>query len=49
MHRLLIVILVLVAVVTAAIWPLCAGATSVSAHVHAVTPLNDCSVDNAEH
>jgi len=22
---------------------------SVSAHVHAVTPLNDCSVDNAEH
>jgi hypothetical protein len=25
------------------------GAHSVSAHVHAVTPLNDCSVDNAEH
>lgn len=25
------------------------GAQSVSAHVHAVTPLNDCSVDNAEH
>ncbi len=25
------------------------GAHPVSAHVHAVTPLNDCSVDNAEH
>jgi len=22
---------------------------SVSAHVHAITPLNECSVDNAEH
>jgi hypothetical protein len=25
------------------------GTHSASAHVHAVTPLNDCSVDNAEH
>jgi hypothetical protein len=25
------------------------GAQSVLAHGHAVTPLNDCSVDNAEH
>ena len=25
------------------------GSQSVSAHVHAVTPLNDCSVDNLEH
>jgi hypothetical protein len=29
--------------------PVHLGAQSVSAHVHAVTPLNDCSVDNAEH
>ncbi len=25
------------------------GSQSVLAHVHAVTPLNDCSVDNLEH
>ena len=25
------------------------SAESASAHVHAVTPLNECSVDNAEH
>ena len=29
--------------------PVSLGASPVSAHVHAVTPLNDCSVDNAEH
>ncbi len=29
--------------------PVYLGAQSASAHVHAVTPLNDCSVDNLEH
>jgi hypothetical protein len=29
--------------------PVFTGASLASAHVHAVTPLNDCSVDNAEH
>lgn len=29
--------------------PVFAGVSLASAHVHAVTPLNDCSVDNAEH
>ena len=29
--------------------PVYFGADSASAHVHAVTPLNDCSVDSAEH
>ena len=34
---------------SASFLPVYFRAQSVSAHVHAVTPLNDCSVDNAEH
>jgi len=40
---------VLLAILSAPFVPASLGAQSVSAHVHAVTPLNDCSVDNAEH
>ena len=40
---------VLVAFLSALFVPVYLGAESVSAHVHAVTPLNDCSVDNPEH
>jgi len=40
---------VLLAFLSAAFVPAYLEAQSVSAHVHAVTPLNDCSVDNAEH
>jgi len=40
---------VLVAFLSALFVPVYLGAESVSAHVHAVTPLNDCSVDNLEH
>lgn len=40
---------VLLALLSALVVPVYAGAGSVSAHVHAVTPLNDCSVDNEEH
>ena len=40
---------VLAAVLSVLFVPVYAGAQSVSAHVHAVTPLNDCSVDNLEH
>ncbi len=36
-------------VLSAAFLPVYLQAESASAHVHAVTPLNDCSVDNAEH
>ena len=41
--------MVLVAFLSILSLPVYFGAHSVSAHVHAVTPLNDCSVDNAEH
>ncbi len=37
------------ALVFALFLPVYFRAQSVSAHVHAVTPLNDCSVDNLEH
>jgi len=37
------------AFLSAAFLPVYLHAESVSAHVHAVTPLNLCSVDNAEH
>jgi hypothetical protein len=40
---------VLLAFLAALSAPAYIGVGSVSAHVHAVTPLNDCSVDNAEH
>ncbi len=40
---------VLMAFLSALSLPAYFGAHSVSAHVHAVTPLSDCSVDNAEH
>ena len=40
---------VLAAVLSVLFVPVYAGAQSVSAHVHAVTPLNGCSVDNREH
>ena len=40
---------VLVAFLSALSVPVYLRAPSVSAHVHAATPLNDCSVDNAEH
>jgi hypothetical protein len=40
---------VLAGLLCALLLPSHAGAGIVSAHVHAVTPLNDCSVDNAEH
>ena len=39
---------VLVVSLWALLLPVYLGAQAVSAHVHAVTPLNDCSVDNAE-
>ena len=39
----------LLAFLSALFVPVYLGAESVSAHVHAVTPLNDCSVDNPEH
>ena len=38
----------LVALLSALFAPVYLGGQSVSAHVHAVTPLNDCSVDNPE-
>ena len=37
------------ALLLALLVPVFAGASLASAHVHAVTPLNDCSVDNSEH
>ncbi len=37
------------ALLSASLLPVYLGAEAVSAHVHAVTPLNLCSVDNAEH
>jgi hypothetical protein len=40
---------VLLAFLSALFVPAHLGAQPASAHVHAVTPLNDCSVDNAEH
>jgi len=40
---------VLMAFLSALLLPGYLDAQSASAHVHAVTPLNDCSVDNAEH
>ena len=39
----------LTVLLSAFIMPIYLSAESVSAHVHAVTPLNECSVDNAEH
>ena len=41
--------MVLLIFLCALFMPAYLGAQSASAHVHAVTPLNDCSVDNAEH
>ena len=40
---------VLLAFLSAFFAPAYFVAQTVSAHVHAVTPLNDCSVDDAEH
>jgi hypothetical protein len=40
---------VLMAFLSALSFPVYVGAHTASAHVHAVTPLNDCSVDSAEH
>jgi hypothetical protein len=40
---------IVLAFLSAAFVPAYFEAVPVSAHVHAVTPLNNCSVDNAEH
>ena len=40
---------VLAALLAPLLAPVHLGAWPVSAHVHAVTPLSECSVDNAEH
>jgi hypothetical protein len=48
MRTLILRAAVLVAFLSALSVPVYLDAQSASAHVHAVTPLNDCSVDNAE-
>jgi hypothetical protein len=48
MSTLVLRAMVLVAFLSILSLPVYFGSHSVSAQVHAVTPLNDCSVDNAE-
>jgi hypothetical protein len=48
MNTLVLKIAAAAVVLSAVVLPVYLEADSVSAHVHAVTPLGDCTVDNAE-